>query len=189
MFCRSVVACITLLSFASGCGRSGPDSRVQRLVDYYVPGVKVGAPVTAEQKSRYHLEAVPLPGFGDTSYVGPDGVHVLAITVDPRGGSGDKAPVGSIALGLPTRGALRLVKARLERELGKPARDVCSESGRFLIWLTSNGHNVILVGTPGSWSPAAEGESDSLSTKDHSLQLNIDPMPLGEIKNQACTTG
>ena len=77
----------------------------------------------------------------DTSYVGPEGGHVLSIIVDPPGGTN---AVSGITLGLPTRAVLLRVAARLARELGKPARDVCSENSRLLIWTPSNGRTVVL---------------------------------------------
>lgn len=78
---RSSRAGPLLLALAAGCGGGG-GSHAQKLADYYAPGVKLGAPLAPEVKSHFHLEPLPIPGFADTSYIGPDGVHVLGMMLE-----------------------------------------------------------------------------------------------------------
>ena len=185
---RCALAGLVLIALACSRGdKKAATGSVQTVADYYVPGVKPGAPLSPEAKAQYHLEPLGSVGFVDTSYVGPDGVHVLAIMLDGSGGP------GRITVGLPTRAVFLQVLAHLTKELGTPTHDICigsnaASASRMLIWRTSRGKDVSITGTPAAWSTAPDAELDVLSTSDHALGLN-DAVDVGPITHQACPTG
>ncbi|MEP6729825.1 MAG: hypothetical protein ABJE10_04260 [bacterium] len=173
-----------LLAFAIACG--GPDKRVQKLSDYYTPGLKFDEPLSADVQAKYHLAKLPIPGYGDSIYVGPDGVHVLAILLHTNGDGG----VASVSLGLPTRAAFQRVVARAGKELGKPTHDICiadaRSAQRTLIWTTSGGKSVSITGSATAWSTEGDVDADSLPIATHSLQLNIKELNVGSMPDQPC---
>ena len=180
-----------LAAFVSACSRSNADARVQRLVDYYAPGIRIGAAPTTRARSKYHLSPLASFGVGDRDYNGPDGTHSLALWYDPassRARVTGNETIQWVSVGLSSSQALRLAIARVTKALGKPTRDVCSDYParhtklRVLMWLTAHGRLVEVKGEPSSW----ETDSDSLDSGLNSIALNEDGMPIGQIVNSKC---
>ena len=55
------------------------------------------------------------------------------------------------------------------------------------MWQTARGKGVSIQGTPDAWTSGAEPDIESLSTKDHSLGLDV-VLDLGGTTHQACPT-
>jgi hypothetical protein len=187
MYRRCALAGLAFITVTTACGDKAA-THVKTLGDYYAPGFGSGAPLSAEAKARYHLEPIGNVGFADTTYVGPDGVHVLAVML-----AGPNGEAGRVTVGLPSRAVFLRVLAHVNRELGAPTHDLCfgsdaASASRMLIWRTSRGKDVSITGTPAAWSTAPDAELDSLATKSHALALN-DNAEVGSITHQACPTG
>ena len=182
-----------LMVFGVACGSSS-EAHVQKLADYYVPGIVMGASMSGAVKASHPFEPLPIPGYIDSAYVGPDGVRVLGVFLQGNNTRrSDKAPVSYVTLGLPTRATFSKVLAHVTKEMGKPTRDVCigddaRSAHRILVWDTSRGKGVMLQGAPDAWSSSADDANDPLSTRDTALSLDV-AIDLGPMTHQACPTG
>jgi hypothetical protein len=179
---------LALVALGGACG-GGSEAHVQKLADYYVPGIVLGSPMSGAVKASHPFEPLPIPGYIDSAYVGPDGVHVLGVFLNGTNARRtDKATVSYVTLGLPTHSAFSKVLAHVTKELGKPTRDVCvgndaRSAVRILAWDTSHGKGVLLQGAPSSWT--STDEADELSTRDNALSLDA-VIDLGPVTHQAC---
>lgn len=119
----ALIALLSVGCFGEPAATARPD--VQRLVDYYTPGIAIGGRVSRAAHARFALRPAPYFGYRDSTYIGPDGVRDLALRMNVY--VDDAAPtvsrwarVTDVILQLPDTQSLIAVRRRLTATLGEP---------------------------------------------------------------------
>ena len=109
---------------------------VQRIVDHYAPGIRIGDRVSAAARAKYGLRVAPYLGYRDSTYVGPELVQNLGVGVNEYVDDGNPtvsrwARVTEVTFQVRDTQTLGSVRRRLIATLGDPV-EVChlSPNGR-----------------------------------------------------------
>jgi hypothetical protein len=126
----------------------------QRLVDVYLPGLRLGAPVSDSLRIRYRLRdgslapaplsrglryQEPLLFLGPPAPDGPDGVDYVAVVLgklpaEPLAPVERTDPATRLALSLPTESAVASAERRLRDAYGDAEERCFAEGLRTLYW-------------------------------------------------------
>lgn len=187
---------LAALSCADGSS-AGPD--VQRALDVYAPGVRLGARVTDSLHQAYQLVPMPYVGYVDSTYQGPDGFHWLALNLDvyvedTRSHTPVWARVESVSLTADSSAAAAAAEQRLRSLLGATPEEHCYAGPptgphlRSLYWAGTSERGVLLVIPRGSWeyvAPSATGPQREREAA--TLTFGAEPVPLDILPPEPCS--